>query len=219
MRKRAAIVSMGYSNRSDYGDILGALPGVHAEVRGILDGMSPEDVERKARPQGDELFIVSTLPDGREITIAEDVAKRLTNACLEELSKEGFDAALIVCTGHFSPPKLDMTVLVPERIIPELLRAIGVKKLGSIVPAPEQIEDSSAQYSEFDPIVRAASPFGPKEALQETAASFKDEPVDIILADCMGFTRSMGEVLAAQAGKQVFVPRVVLPALLGALMI
>ena len=85
--------------------------------------------------------------------------------------------------------------------------------------APEQIEDSAAQYSEFDPIVRAASPFGPKEALQETAASFKDEPVDIILADCMGFTRSMGEVLAAQAGKQVFVPRVVLPALLGALMI
>ena len=47
--------------------------------------------------------------------------------------------------------------------------------------------------------------------------AFADEPVDMILTDCMGFTREMGELVSARSGKRVFVPRVILPAMLGAL--
>jgi hypothetical protein len=38
----------------------------------------------------------------------------------------------------------------------------------------------------------------------------------MLMADCMGFTEELGELIQAASGKQVFVPRVVLPALLKA---
>lgn len=217
--KKAALICMGQSSENKYADIMRAAPGLEIEICGVLDGMSLSDMEREVFPQGNEAFIVSNLADGREVRIAERAAINLTNACIEKLSKGGCGAALILCTGHFKPPATEMTVLVPERVIPALLRALGVKRLGAIVPEPEQIEDSVAQYAEFDPIVRASSPYGTLEALASTAALFARERVDMILADCMGFSREMGEAIAARSGKRVFVPRVVLPALLGTLTI
>jgi protein AroM len=215
---KASIICMGQSHEKKYEDIFQAVPGAKLEIRGILDGMTQACLERDVFPKGDEPFIVSNLADGTEVRIAERAAISLTNGRIAALEAEGFAAALILCTGHFEPPETDVSVLVPERVIPALLRALGVKRLGAIVPEPEQIADSLRQYAEFGPIIRAASPYGSEEALAETAAQFRDERVDLILADCMGFTRALGEIIARHSGKRVFVPRVVLPALLGALM-
>ncbi len=215
---KAAIICMGQGHEDKYGNIFQAAPGAKLEIRGILDGMTWDELERDVFPKGDEPFIVSNLADGTGIRIAERAAMRLTNERIASLEAEGFAAALILCTGHFEPPETDMTVLVPERVIPALLRALGVKRLGAIVPEPEQIADSLRQYAEFDPVIRASSPYGSAEALAETAKQFRDERLDLILADCMGFTRALGEIIALHSGRRVFVPRVVLPALLGALM-
>lgn len=93
---------------------------------------------------------------------------------------------------------------------------MGVKRLGAIVPKSGQIEASMAYYSEFSPRICAASPYGPREEIEAAAVSFRDSGVDMLMADCMGFTEELGELIQAASGKQVFVPRVVLPALLKA---
>ena len=110
-----------------------------------------------------------------------------------------------------------MPVFVPEKILFSLFRAMGVKRLGAIVPKPEQIEASVAYYSEFSPCICAASPYGPREEIEAAAASFRNSNVDILMTDCMGFTEELGELIQAASGKQVFVPRVVVPALLKAI--
>lgn len=186
------------------------------EMHGILDGMSEEEIELLA-PQGAEMLIVSSLHTGREVRIAEHNAIRLVNERLIEAEKGGSVAALILCTGHFDIPDMRMPVFVPEKILFSLFRAMGVKRLGAIVPKPEQIAASEAYYSEFSPRIRAASPYGTREQIEAAAASFRDSDVDILMTDCMGFTEELGEMIQAASGKQVFVPRVVVPALLKAI--
>ena len=57
------------------------------------------------------------------------------------------------------------------------------------------------------------------EDLARTAALFRDEPVDVIVTDCMGFTAEMGRIVAQESDKQVLVPRLVLPKLIKALLL
>ena len=213
MRKKITVVTMGQSpvdpQTHDVYRMLAQACDV--ELRGILDGMSEAETETLA-PEGGELFIVTSLRTGREVRLAERNAIRLVNERLLEAEQSGSAAALILCTGHFDIPEMRMPVF----ILFSLFRAMGVKRLGAIVPKPGQIEASMAYYSEFSPRICAASPYGPREEIEAVAASFRDSDVDMLMADCMGFTEELGELIQAASGKQVFVPRVVLPALLKA---
>ena len=214
MRKKITVVTMGQSpvdpQTHDVYRMLAQACDV--ELHGILDGMSEAETETLA-PEGGELFIVTSLRTGR---LAERNAIRLVNERLLEAEQSGSAAALILCTGHFDIPEMRMPVFIPEKILFSLFRAMGVKRLGAIVPKPGQIEASMAYYSEFSPRICAASPYGPREEIEAVAASFRDSDVDMLMADCMGFTEELGELIQAASGKQVFVPRVVLPALLKA---
>ena len=218
MRKKITIVTMGQSPaNTNMHDIYNMFAqDWDVEMHGILDGMSEEEIDMLA-PQGSEMLIVSSLHTGREVRIAEHNAIRLVNERLIEAEKGGSVAALILCTGHFDIPDMRMPVFVPEKILFSLLRAMGVKRLGAIVPKPEQIAASEAYYSEFSPRIRAASPYGTREQIEAAAASFRDSDVDILMTDCMGFTEELGKMIQAASGKQVFVPRVVVPALLKAI--
>ena len=218
MRKKITIVTMGQSPADPKThDVYRMLAqDCDVEMHGILDGMSEEEIDMLA-PQSSEMLIVSSLHTGREVRIAEHNAIRLVNERLIEADKGGSVAALILCTGHFDIPDMRMPIFVPEKILFSLLRAMGVKRLGAIVPKPEQIAVSEAYYSEFSPRIRAASPYGTREQIEAAAASFRDSDVDILMTDCMGFTEELGKMIQAASGKQVFVPRVVLPALLKAI--
>ena len=216
--KKAGVVSMG-QRPAGVSDIELALRGV-AEVSwgGILDGYTRERVDKELWPREGEGFIVSTL-DGQEVRIAEEKAMAMVNALLLQKDAEGCDGGLILCTGHFEPPQTNMTLLVPERILFSLFQGLGIKRLGAIVPQPEQIPMSLDYYKDYNPIVRASSPYGSREALAQTARLFAREDVDLILTDCMGFTAELGNIVSGASGKRVLVPRVVLPALLGSLLV
>ena len=148
MRKKITVVTMGQSpvdpQTHDVYRMLAQACDV--ELRGILDGMSEAETETLA-PEGNELFIVTSLRTGREVRLAERNAIRLVNERLIEADKGGSVAALILCTGHFDIPDMRMPVFVPEKILFSLFRAMGVKRLGAIVPKPEQIAASEAYYS------------------------------------------------------------------------
>ena len=215
-KKIAAIVTMGQKSLKT-NDIAVAVPNAVVREYGILDGMTLEDVKREAWPREGENFIVTNLADGTNVRVSEKQAIRRANACLTRAEAEGASAALILCTGHFELIETKMTVLTPERVIFALLGALRVMKLGVIVPEPEQIPLTLGYYARFNPVARAASPYGSLEHLENTARMFANEDVDLILSDCMGFTLELGETIRAASGKKVFVPRVVLPALLNSI--
>ena len=215
-KKIAAIITMGQAG-SETRDVTAALPNAVVRHYGILDGMTLEDVKREVWPEGDENFIVTNLADGTNVRVSEKQAMERANACLARAENEKASAALILCTGHFKPIETKMTVLTPERVIFALLGAMQVRKLGVIVPEPEQISLTLDYYAQFCPIARAASPYGDMKHIESAARIFANEDVDLILSDCMGFTREMGGIIGRSSGKNVFVPRVVLPALLNSM--
>ncbi len=217
MRKKVTVITMGQSPADpSQSDVYRSLSqAADTEMRGLLDGMCEDEMEA-LRPLGEEMFIVSTIRSGRGVQIAERHAMRLAEERLIKAQQGGSCAALILCTGHFEIPPLNMPVWVPEKILFSLFRAMGIKKLGAIVPEEGQKGSSLNYYREFSPIVHAASPYGPKEKVAEAAAAFRDSDVDIVLADCMGFTEALGNIISRESGKQVFVPRVALPALIKA---
>ena len=57
------------------------------------------------------------------------------------------------------------------------------------------------------------------EDLAKTAAVFREEDGEVIVTDCMGFTAEMGRIVARESGKQVLVPRLILPKLIKALLV
>ena len=109
--------------------------------------------------------------------------------------------------------------LLPEDLMFGILSGLKQKRLGFIVPEPDQIPGSQKQYAALNPIIKASSPYGSMEDLARTAALFREEPVDVVVTDCMGFTAEMGRIVARESGKQVLVPRLVLPKLIKALLV
>lgn len=215
MKKKVAVISMGQSPAQPAcNDVYRSLSDVFSvEMTGLLDGMDAEAIADLAPDPGESL-IVSSLRNGQKICLAEHHAMRLVNEQLLHAQRNGCAAALILCTGHFETPDLEIPVFVPERILFSLFRSLGIKKLGAIVPKAEQIEASLAYYSEFSPIIHAASPYGAASDIEAVSSLFRQSDVDLLLADCMGFTEELGTLISNVSGKKVFVPRTVLPELI-----
>ena len=182
------------------------------EFRGVLDGFGPEEIAEKFAFSEGEQYIVTELPDKSTVHISERGARERVALITEEFFEEGAAAVLVLCTGDFERSGKEKGLFViPEDILFGLLSGLRQKQIGFIVPEEGQIKGSAEHYRALDPIVKAASPYGSMEKLRETAASFKDEPVNVIVTDCMGFTAEMGQLVAEMSGKLVIVPRVVIP--------
>jgi len=189
-------------------------PELEMVLVGILDGMDLA-AQRTLAPQPGEPFIVTNNAQGVNLQIAGRHAKRLVRERIAQLRVQGITRVLILCTGDFDRPAEDDGLLfIPEDLLYGILRGLGQQRLGFIVPEPEQVADSYKQYEDLNPIIKSASPYKSMELLRETARAFREEPVRLIVTDCMGFTAEMGKIVAEESGKHVFVPRVVLPNLI-----
>lgn len=216
MKKKIGVICMGESaDKKNHRDLEARFaPELDMELVGLLDGLDAAQ-QRQLAPQGDESFIVTSNAHGENLQIAEHHAKRLVNERIAQLRSQHIERVLILCTGAFDRPAEDSGLLyIPEDLLYGILRGLGQKSLGFIVPEPEQVADSQKQYADLNPIIKSASPYKSMELLRETARAFREEPVQVIVTDCMGFTAEMGQLVAEESGKQVFVPRVVLPNLI-----
>lgn len=222
MKKKVGLITIGCrENRPNWADLIARLePEVEVSFTGLLDGMTREEVECEFAFAPGENYLVTEMPWTTSVQLSEDVAKRYMLRRAQEHFDNGVDTVLVLCTGDFDRPEVEGTLfLLPEDLMYGILHGLRQKKLGFIVPEPDQIPYSMKQYADLNPIIKASSPYGSMEDLARTAAQFKDEPVDVIVTDCMGFTAEMGQIVARESGKQVLVPRLVLPKLIKALLI
>ena len=60
---------------------------------------------------------------------------------------------------------------------------------------------------------------GKSTLVRQLQEAFREEDVEVIVTDCMGFSAEMGRIVARESGKQVLVPRLVLPKLVKALLV
>ena len=222
MRKKVGLITIGCrENRPNWEDVIRALePEVEVDFRGVLDGLTREEVEEQFAFSDGENYLVTEMPWTASVQLSEKAVQVGATRRAAEQFADGADTVLMLCTGDFPhPEKPGGLFLLPEDLMYGILSSLRQKKLGFIVPEPDQIPFSRKQYKALNPVIRASSPYGSMEDLAKTAAVFREEDVEVIVTDCMGFTAEMGRIVARESGKQVLVPRLILPKLIKALLV
>jgi len=222
MRRKVGLITIGCrENRPNWADVIAALePEVDVEFAGVLDGLTREEVESRFAFAPGENYLVTEMPWTASVQLREATVQTVAMERTAELFAGGADTVLMLCTGDFPhPEQAGGLFLLPEDLLYGILSGLKQKKLGFIVPEEDQIPFSMKQYADLNPVIRASSPYGSMEDLAKTAALFKEEDVEVIVTDCMGFTADMGRIVARESGKQVLVPRLVLPKLVKALLV
>ena len=222
MRKKVGLITIGCrENRPNWEDVIRALePEVEVDFRGVLDGLTREEVEEQFAFSDGENYLVTEMPWTASVQLSEKAVQVGATRRAAEQFADGADTVLMLCTGDFPhPEKPGGLFLLPEDLMYGILSGLRQKKLGFIVPEPDQIPFSRKQYKALNPVIRASSPYGSMEDRAKTPAVFREEDVEAIVTDCMGFTAEMGRIVARESGKQVLVPRLILPKLIKALLV
>ena len=196
---------------ADIMDILG--PGTELLERGGLDGLTREEIAAFAPEKGDYV-LVSRLTDGSSVTFAEKHIIGRLQAAIRDLEAAGAALIMVFCTGDF-PAGLTSSVpmLFPNdllrRVVPLLTRRSSII---TVTSSPRQIEQNQARWLSAVSHCRtvSVSPYGDAQAVAEAAKSLRGTDADLIVLDCIGFTRQMKEWFVRETGKPVVLPRTLL---------
>lgn len=210
--QRIGTVTIGQAPRVDVvpevADILG--PGVEIVEAGALDGLTKDEIAAFAPVAGDYV-LVTRLADGTSVQVAE---KYITPRIIEKIQthfRNGIPLVLLLCTGEF-PSFAEGGILVrPEKILYNTVAAVAKgMRIGVLTPSADQIPQSAARWSKLSDAVKtvAASPYvnGP-ETVKAGAEELREWGAQIVLLDCIGYTRAMRETVRAVTGMPVILGR------------
>jgi len=178
---------IGQSPRPDIeAELRAAAPGLQVTLRGALDGLSREEIAHLApRSDADALFTI--LPGGEKVRLS----KQAVTERLAPMIPKGL--ALLNCTGKFTGlPKRGL--LIEPSVILNALAAAMLKegRLGLFIPLTEQADTLQAERAE--PGITAHSvtlePGSDDAARDEAAARMADFRPDLVVLDCMSYTRA-----------------------------
>ncbi len=169
--------------------------------RGVLDGLSRNEIAARYRPETGEPVLVTRLLDGGAVELPRRRMRDGVQRSLSALEAEGCDVILLLCTGTFDGLACDKAWLVePDHIIPAMVSGlVEHRQLGIVVPITGQIESEAGKWRTLarPPIFAAASPYtAPPDAVGEAGAALKSRGAQAILLDCIGFTERHRAVLA-----------------------
>lgn len=208
-------ITVGQSPRTDVTMDIRPILGPDVELLevGALDGLGPEEL-RAMEPQRDDYVLVSRLRDGTSVRFAERCILPRIQTAIRQLTKQGAQMILMLCTGEF-PESLhtEIPLVYPCRLLESLVPALADNgRIGVVVPdvsqKPQALRHWNGRAAEVH--VAAASPYDGENGFQAAAAELKSLDLDLIILDCIGYTVSMKRMLRQATGKPVLLPRTVL---------
>lgn len=223
--KRIGALTIGQAPRADiFSDLTGFFTGVEILQAGALDGLTDEEMARLA-PEGDSDVLVSRLQDGSWITMEESKVIPLLQQRANFLCGQGVKLLILLCTGKF-PDVLqsDVPVLYPQRLLHQVVPLLAQgRHVGVLNPDPQQLEQCRRNWFPAAGEVTAAAlnPYGWKEepcGINAAAQTLRDGHAELIVMDCMGYSRAMKAAVARLTGKPVILPRTLLARVAGELL-
>lgn len=208
-------ITIGQAPRTDVtGDIMGIFNNkIELLQRGGLDGLTAAQIA-EFKPESGDYVLVSRLTDGSSVTFAERFILPRLQECIRELEAEGVRLIMFFCTGDFPDSLTSQVPLVYpcdilNRVAPLLTRRSNIV---TVTPSPLQVEQCEKKWARFVDRVKAvpASPYGPWEELERAAEKIAEMDADLVVLDCIGFTREMKNMFARKTGKLVVLPRTLL---------
>ena len=122
---------------------------------------------------------------------------------------------MMFCTGTF-PEGLcakHIPLVYPCEILNRMVPMLtGKSSIVCVVPSELQVAQSEQKWSRYVDTVKAipASPYGEWEDLEQAAEQAAALDADLIVLDCIGFSRKMKKMFAEKTGKPVILPRTLL---------
>ena len=211
-KKVLAAITIGQAPRVDImGDIAPMLPA-HVEVReyGALDDYTLEQIGAAVTVEPGDEMLVSRMRDGRQAHFTQRFVNPLVQAKIDQAEREGADAVALFCTGVFPEFHHEKLFLEPQPLLHAVARNLaGGKRIGILVPMPDQVEQAYEFWgrSGVDVFVASASPYLDFEAVKEAGRQFADKDLAFICTDCMGYSAAMKEALEETSGLPVLLPR------------
>lgn len=211
--KTVGAITIGQTPRDDVAGemekVLG--PEIRVAQAGALDGLGRAEIDALA-PRADDDALITRLRDGAEVLVAKSRILPHLQACIDRLAGEA-DALVILCAGVFPPFRSARPVLMPERCMAATVDAVfDGRRLGVIVPIPQQRESYAARWSRVDPHVAVvvASPYEDPARLVDAADTLRREGVSLVVMECMGFTSGMKQIVRDVTGAPALLPASVL---------
>lgn len=213
---RLGAVTIGQSPRVDVtSDLAPLLPNVELLERGALDDLTDTELAALARrPAG--AILATRLRDGRQIVVGEDDVAPRVQAALDDLVREGAAATLLLCTGDFPPLRCSVPLLLPDRILQGVVRAVFPGgTLGVITPHEAQRASQAERWTravEARVRVEVTTPYqpDPQPGLRVAARRLREAGVAMVVMDCLGYGTAMRAAVRAELDTPVLLARTVL---------
>ncbi len=190
--KTLGIATIGQAPRDDIADLFAqhAPPGTRVILRGALDGMSDEEVDR-VRPEsgGDTLY--TRLRGGRDVKISKKAVIARSSMTLAALRADGCDVLVYACTGDFPPMEGDEGVLFPSRVLAGIAGGLLPRgRLGILVPLAEQAEKLASKWARpgVEVVAEALAPSAGAKEADAAARRLAARKPDLVAMDCMSYT-------------------------------
>lgn len=211
--KKIGFITIGQSPRDDIMKDILPIIGDDIEIlqKGALDNLSEEELEEIAPLSGDTV-LVSSLRDGRSVSMAEEKIIVHLQRCIDELEVCGVSGIMFLCTGDFKDLlTAHVPLIYPNRLLRAIIPAIcDRKRLVVLVPEEEQKSEAMAQWEGIgmETSVFSISPYtAAEEDFAALALTLKEVDCDCVLMDCMGYSAEMKYILCSRSGKNVLLPR------------
>ena len=218
--KTVAAITIGQTPRDDVAGELETVlgPDVRVVQAGALDGLSRAEID-ELTPAAEADALITRLRDGADVIVGKSRIVPRLQACLDRLAGDT-QAATILCAGVFPAFRSPHPVVMPERCMSAMVDAVfDGRRLGVIVPIPEQRESYRARWSRVDPRVAmvVASPYDDTSRLVAASEELRRAGASLVVMECMGFTSGMKQIVRDVTGAPALLPATVLARVLAEL--
>lgn len=207
MTSRIVFITIGEAPRKDLQAIYDDYFIGRREVKqiGLLDGLSHTEAEERfglSEDAGTEM-LTSRFIDGHQVVMAQDKVEARLQEMINQMETEGVALIGLLCTGDFKGLKAERVELqMAEAVVmPYMKEKYRGLKLGVLAPLNGQVAASRLKWQLPDDasVFTSASPYQfDEEELIEAARTFRESGVAAVVLDCIGYDRSMQQLLQAQ---------------------
>lgn len=210
-KNRIAALTIGQTPRTDLTPEIRNYLGSEFEIieAGALDDYNYQEISERFSPKGEDAILVTRLRDGSEVIIGEDCISDLLNKKIKELEKKNLELILLLCTGKFTNLESSSILIEPQKLLYSLLLKLALKNFAVIIPNEMQKKQIKRFWNnlKMDPIIKSASPYKENNDLISAAEEIKNEDIDLIYLDCMGYSKKMKKIVGEISNKKVILPR------------
>jgi protein AroM len=201
--RTVGLVTIGQAPRPDLmEEYEHAFSGARFLQVGALDDLSDAEILDLAPGDADEV-LVSRLRSGIAVRLARRHLEPRLQRCLDRLAPEA-DLTILLCTGEFPALRLRGPVLVPRRALYHVVAAVtdglrpsGDRALSVLIPDAAQGPSAQARWAGLGrPTTVAVSPYRWQEEIEAVGAALAQTRPDVVVMDCIGYTRAMRRLVA-----------------------